>query len=153
MKKKRYKYENGTFVIKEQEKKDVPKDFTGVFEYENGDIEWFKEGIFHREGDPAVIEYGSKYWYREGNLHREDGPAVERAKSMSGTKEWWIDGNNLTWKNLEKLNQNSSFLKKEKGKYGLEWLTFLTEDGIEEFPILPGMETERNFIYLLGSFK
>jgi hypothetical protein len=36
-------------------------------------------------------------------------------------------------------------LGKEKGQYDLEWLRFLTENGIEEFPILFGMKEDEEF--------
>lgn len=200
MRNKRFKYENGTIVIKERENKDVPKDFTGVFEHKNGDRSWFKEGKRHRIGGPAVMENGSKYWYKDGKLHREDGPAiidrfgakywyknhslhrldgpaieykdgskewykegnrhridgpaVEHIKNMSGSKEWWIDGNYFTWNLLAQLMKKEIYVGKEKGKYGLEWLKFLTEEnGICEFPIVPEMEKERSFIYLFISLN
>jgi hypothetical protein len=34
-----------------------------------------------------------KYWYLNGKLHREDGPAIEY---LNGTKEWWLNGEQLT---------------------------------------------------------
>ena len=41
---------------------------------------------------------------------------------------------------------NSSFyLGKERGRYNLEWLKFLTEEGVKEFPIIPGMEHDVGF--------
>jgi hypothetical protein len=36
-------------------------------------------------------------------------------------------------------------LGKEEGQYGLEWLRFLTENGIEEFPIIPRMKKYEDF--------
>jgi hypothetical protein len=67
------------------------KEFTGCIEYHNGNIEWFKDGVYHREDGPAC-EYnnGFKAWYLNGKLHREDGPAREWA---DGNKEWWLDDN------------------------------------------------------------
>lgn len=92
--------------------KDIPKNFTGIAEYPNGDREC----------------------YKEGKLHREDGPAVEYS---NGEKEWWIDGARITGT----INVTGKiFLGKEKGRYNLEWLCFLSETGIEEFPVLPGFE-------------
>jgi hypothetical protein len=46
---------------------------------------------------------------------------------------------------LNHLISDSIFLKKEKGNYNLEWLRFLTEEGIKEFPIIPGMDLEEDF--------
>lgn len=33
------------------------------------------------------------YYNEKNELHREDGPAIEKT---DGTKEWWVDGRNLT---------------------------------------------------------
>ena len=41
---------------------------------------------------------GTKYWHKEGNLHREDGPAIEYA---DGIKRWFIEGKELTQKEIE----------------------------------------------------
>ena len=53
-------------------------------------IEWYKNGVRHREDGPA-IEYadGRKQWYLNGLLHREDGPAFEWA---DGEKQWYLNG-------------------------------------------------------------
>ena len=56
---------------------EVPENFTGIAEFSNKDKCWFKEGLYHREGGPA-IEWinGHKEWYKEGTRHRLDGPAI-----------------------------------------------------------------------------
>jgi antitoxin component YwqK of YwqJK toxin-antitoxin module len=41
---------------------------------------YFRDGLLHRDNQPAVESLGSKCWYQEGKLHREDGPAVEVKK-------------------------------------------------------------------------
>jgi len=61
--------------------------------------EWFKNGLLHRNGKPALIKtngkdslFGGWYiseWYQNGKLHRDDGPAIMTA---SGTKEWYQNG-------------------------------------------------------------
>jgi len=38
---------------------------------------------------------GSRSWHINGELHREDGPAWEDVK---GTKQWWLDGEQLSEK-------------------------------------------------------
>lgn len=127
-------------IIKVQYGAGIPDKFTGIVEYEDGDKkEWYKEGKYHREDGPAK-EYsdGSKVWYIEGKLHREDGPALD---FTSGYKEWWIDNCGYHKETLEDLIELCIFLGKEKGKHGLVWLRFLDEDEIEEFPIIPGMDT------------
>jgi broad-specificity NMP kinase len=40
-----------------------------------------------------VDKFKTKCWYLNDKLHREDGPAFEWA---DGTKEWWLDGEELT---------------------------------------------------------
>lgn len=104
---------------------EVPKNYTGI----------------------AIRSNGSKCWYKEGKTHREDGPAVEY---YNGTKEWWIDGKEYDHILLLTLVENVIFLEKQKGKYNLYWLKFLTENqGIKEFPIVPGMEQYGKFKELL----
>lgn len=44
----------------------------------DGGVEWFRNGVLHRENGPAVVAPdGSTYWYADGKLHRDDGPAIE----------------------------------------------------------------------------
>jgi len=136
----------------------IPKNYTGIVEWSNGDTNYYKKGELHRDDGPAVecwngtkhwvkegkshrtdgpaIEFsdGTKEWYFEGKEHRIDGPAIEYA---DGTKKWCIEGKSFT----EIVNtRDKIFLGKEKGKYGLEWYKFMTEKGIEEYPIIPGLE-------------
>jgi hypothetical protein len=54
-------------TLKVKSTSEVPKNFTGIVEYPNGD----------------------KSWYKEGRRHREDGPAIEY---QDGHKEWWVEG-------------------------------------------------------------
>jgi hypothetical protein len=44
--------------------------------YYSGDTEWYKNGVLHRVGGPAIKHGRLTKWYFEGNLHREDGPAI-----------------------------------------------------------------------------
>ncbi len=58
----------------------------------NGTTIWCLDGKKHREGGggPAVESVsGYKAWYKDGKLHRNDGPAVI---DSDGTEEWWVDG-------------------------------------------------------------
>lgn len=71
--------------------------------FENGNVmqeQWYKEGVYHKEGGPAEIFYFSngnmryEAWVKEGTIHREDGPAVTTYYT-DGTKkseEWVNDG-------------------------------------------------------------
>ena len=144
-------------IIKIKHDREIPDNFTGIVEFIGGTKYWYKEGKLHRLDGPAV-EYvnGDKHWYKEGKRHREDGPAIEYLNGTKkwyveglthridgpaieypdGTKEWWIEGNEYCTAIIitEKI-----FLGIEKGKYDLEWLRFMTENEIEELPIIPGM--------------
>jgi hypothetical protein len=122
-----------------------------AIEYPDGEKQWYKEGKRHRLDGPA-IEYpdGEKQWYKEGKRHRLDGPAIEYSK---GLKEWWIEGKFYLPKKLSELFKFSFCFGKEKGKYNLEWLKFLTEEGIEEFPIIPGMKGHKEFIKIFESLE
>jgi hypothetical protein len=125
-------------TIKISEKDSIPNNFTGIAEYQNGTKIWFKERNIHREDGPAIEQSdGIKIWYIEGKIHRLDGPAIEYS---AGRKEWWIEDYLYSPEKLSYFTNSSVYLGKEKGQHGLEWLKFLTENGIEEFPIIPGME-------------
>jgi hypothetical protein len=102
-------------ILKIKNNEFIPKNFTGIVELENK----------------------TKFWFKEGNLHRLDGPACEHS---NGTKKWWIDNTKYDIDYLNFLSRNSIYIGKEKGQYNFEWLRFLTENRIEEFPIMPGME-------------
>lgn len=136
----------------------LPYNFTGSVEYLNISKCWYKKGKLHREDGPAVERVdGDKYWYKEDKLHREDGPAVELVRGQKEwykegklhridgpavewglvTAEWWIDGEQLV--SITDIT-GKLYLGKEKGKYGLEWLKFLTKESIEEIPIVPGFK-------------
>ena len=121
----------------------IPSNFTGIIEWWIGTKHWFKEGNYHREDGPAV-EYpdGTKRWYKEGELHRLDGPAIVYP---DGTEFWYIEDNFYSSDKLLDLINSCFYLGKEKGQYNLEWLKFLTEEGIQEFPIIPGMKEYKNF--------
>jgi len=124
-------------MLKITSRRQIPKNFTGIVEYEDGNKVFLKEGKYHRTDGPA-IEWlnGTKLWYIEDKRHRIDGPAIEWS---DGSKEWWIDDNIFNCTLLDELIQTSVYLGKEKSKFNLEWLRFLTEDEIYEFPIIPGM--------------
>jgi len=152
----------------------IPDNYTGITEWWNGDKCWYKEGKYHRLNGPAIIyPSGLKYWYKEGKLHREDGPAVNfpsghkewykegkyhrldgpAVEYPDGYKEWWIENKFYSPKKLLKLINSSLFLGKEKEQYGLEWLRFLTEEGIKEFPIFNEMKEYKEFEELFKKLK
>lgn len=127
-----------------------PPKFTGIVYNNGGDfICWLNNGELHREDGPAVRRkcgYGSavaKYWYIKGRQHRTDGPAVEYP---DGDKHWFIMGKGYDVFQLDHIVKAGLYIGKEKGKYGLEWLKFMTERGMEEFPIIPGMKGNDNIL-------
>lgn len=107
----------------------------------------YRNGLIHHDSRPALRYLnGSFFWYKDGELHRLDGPAVERRDK---SKEWWVDGYPYEGYYLKRLIETSIYLgKKQKGKYNLDWLRFLTDQGIEEFYIVPGMEEDVEFVGL-----
>lgn len=149
-------------TIKLKENEEPPSNFTGIVEHADGTKEWSKEGLLHRLAGPAVewangtkewykegllhrkngpaCEYNdnkTKCWYDEGLLHRLDGPAIEHA---NGVNEWYIQDECYAPEMLSYLIKTAVYLGTEKGDYNLYWLKFLTEDkGIQEFPVIPGM--------------
>ncbi len=59
-------------------------------EYANGRKEWCINGKFHRDDGPArEWANGDKAWYRNDKLHRDDGPAIEK---VNGDKKWLVNG-------------------------------------------------------------
>ncbi|HNC55211.1 MAG TPA: hypothetical protein PLP33_07195 [Leptospiraceae bacterium] len=89
---------------------------------------------YHRVNGPAIIwKDGTKEWWINGKRHRTNGPAIIHS---GGEEEWWIDNICYIFFGLRELITKSIFLGKEKGKYDIEWLRFLTETKIEEFPVI-----------------
>lgn len=92
---------------------------------DNGDEQWFFQGLLHREGAPAVIVSNdskwflnnnnkiqnkennkSIYWYFMGKLHNENGPAIIHS---NGQKEYYLKGikyNKKEFLEYKKINQN-----------------------------------------------
>jgi hypothetical protein len=65
-------------TIKVEYLAEVPDNFTGIAEKEDGSRGWFKNGKFHREDGPAYERADEiKEWWIKGKRHREDGPAIE----------------------------------------------------------------------------
>ncbi len=64
--------------------------------------EWFKDGVRHRIGGPAVSTSDGQYWIVEGRLHRIDGPAVIK---KGHPKEYWIHGHKVSTKEFKKESE------------------------------------------------
>ncbi len=99
--------------IKVNKFSEIPKNFTGIVEYWDGD----------------------KILHKEGKFHREDGPAFEHA---DGRKSWYLEH-----KRYYRIRLKSCVvLDYYKGKYDLMWYKILTKDEIIDYPDIPGLITK-----------
>ena len=63
-------------------------------EHPDGQKEWLKHRLHHREDGPAIIRSdGTREYYKFGVLHRTDGPAFER---LNGDRYWYLNGKEYT---------------------------------------------------------
>lgn len=125
-------------IIKIYHEDEIPKKFTGQVEFISGDVLFFKNGKYHKEDGPAFFsKYGDKHWFKEGKYHRFDGPAYE---GVNGTKFWYIEGKECFPSEIMDYFNRFLFLGKETKEYGLIYLKFLSDQGIQELPFIPGME-------------
>jgi hypothetical protein len=127
-------------TIKIKNYSEIPKGFTGIVEFTNGQKEWYLNGKRHREDGPAIIRpRGTKSWYLNGKRHRIDGPAIEYP---DGSKVWWINDDYVYGS-----DPIGEYILIEDGlPLEVEWLNktitqrkVLTSDGIVYLPNLPGL--------------
>lgn len=54
---------------------------------------WWQNGLYHREGGPAIIGVKGirQEWWIHGIRHREDGPAIIDRNKQS----WYLKGNKI----------------------------------------------------------
>ena len=104
-------------IIKLKDLDDIPEYYTGIIEWEDGELSWLKDG----------------------NRHREDGPARIHGDDF---KSWWLDGKPI-WNSLNKLDlTNEIILSKEKHpEYPLVQVwKILGPNGLYRQIVIPGME-------------
>jgi hypothetical protein len=120
-------------IIKATYDHEIPKNFTGIIEYEGGEKYWYKNGKLHREDGPA-IDYldKEKLWYKEGERHREDGPAIEYP---NGVSYFYFEDKGYNEINLK----DYVVLDHYKGKNNFMWYKLLGEDKVIEYPDIPGL--------------
>lgn len=62
----------------------------GIKIWADGQIDYYKNDLLHREDGPAVVTArGTVYWMQNGLKHRVNGPAIIHSY---GDEEWWING-------------------------------------------------------------
>ena len=68
----------------------LPKNYTGIVEYNDGTTCYYSNGLLHSEDYPAVMEDdGTLVYYLNGERHRDDGPAFIR---NDRSEEYYING-------------------------------------------------------------
>ena len=104
-------------TIKVKNLNEIPRDYTGIIEYADGEKEWRKNGRFHREDGPAYI--------------RKDG-----------YKSWYLDGTCVWQSGYRRDLRNKIILSKTKHpEYPLVQIwKILDKDKVYEKIIIPGME-------------
>lgn len=77
----------------------------------NGDEYWYRHGINHRVGGPAIDTCLLKVWMIKGLRHRLDGPAYYCAVKVNNTDldAFYINGKSIT---QEKFERRVNFYKK-----------------------------------------
>jgi len=99
---------------------DIPVNYTGIAEFEDGD----------------------KHWFKNGNLHREDGPAV---LWNDGAIEWWLDGICVWYSSRKKFDFTNIIIisKEQHPEYPtVQIWKYVNKHGIQEQIVIPGMEAK-----------
>lgn len=118
-----------------------------------------KDKEIYPDNFTGIADYPStktRYHLKNGLLHREDGPAIEDIESEYSERRriYFLTGEQFIYEKLLVLTKTALYLGKEMGKYDLYWFKFLTEDqGIKEFPLIPGMYQEKHFFELFEDLK
>ena len=105
-------------TIKAKSWDDVPNNFTGIVEWDNGLV---------------------KDWYKNGDLHKEEGPARIYKDDY---KVWWLDGK-IIWSSYDKLDLTNKIIlsKTQHLNYPIVQIwKVLDSEGIYELTVIPGME-------------
>jgi hypothetical protein len=64
-------------------------DGPAVIDLQKNIEKWYKHGVLHRDGGPAVTNPVGDFWLQNDVYHRTDGPAVVL---KSGRQEWYQHG-------------------------------------------------------------
>ena len=104
-------------IIKIKYSNEIPKDYTGIVEFEDGE----------------------KIWFKNGKLHREDGPAN---LFKDGLERWLLGGEFIWNSNYKIILTNEIILSKTKHpEYPtVQVWKILNKNEVYERIIIPGME-------------
>src|ERR1700691_3402437 len=93
------------YILKIDDSKDLPENYTGIIEYPNGTLGYYLNGLPHRDDGPAFIyPDGRMYYYLNGKIHREDRPAVIW---YDGKVRYFINDKNITKKVNDWIKENN----------------------------------------------
>ena len=83
----------------------------GLIIDEEGNKEYFKNDILHREDGPAIeCKNGNVYYYKNGKRHRTDGPAIIWYNPYE--EGWYLDG--VHYKYFYLWLENNHYLTKDQ---------------------------------------
>ena len=83
-------FDDSEKILKVSDEEEIPKNYTGIVIWSDGDKWWLLNGKLHRTDGPAFEHpSGYKAWYLDGKHHRTDGPARE---FPDGSKSWFLNG-------------------------------------------------------------
>ncbi len=106
-------------IIKAKNWKDIPNNFTGIVEWDNEDLEWFKDNRQHREDGFSYKSYNNDHYH------------------------WALNGIVLFCTNTGKIDlRNKIILSKEQHPLysTVQVWKYLNENWIQEQIVIPGME-------------
>jgi hypothetical protein len=76
-------------VLKVNDWRDIPKKYTGIAEYHNGNKIWYLNGLYHRVDGPAIEHSnGDKFWYLNGVEYSQE-EWFERLSEEDKLKAIW----------------------------------------------------------------
>ena len=68
-----------------------------------GDVFYFKDGLLHRDGYPAIeFKSGDEWWIDNGMIHRENGPAIIHRKDV----EYWVNDHRASKEEKKNIKRN-----------------------------------------------
>lgn len=120
---------NLLFRNREASSVDHLSDGTIKFVYKNDEVEYIKNGKYHRIDGPArKYVSGRLEWYYDGLLHNLGGPAVIAA---NGHQRYFIAGQAATIEMLDWINENNMkypFTNEQQMLFKLCWSDYIFQE-------------------------